>query len=129
MVVQVAELSEMSFYPDQLHLMMRAGVLVGVHGAGLANQVYMHPRAGAIVEVWYGMDSNTHYHNMAHMLGHAYFNIKCEDQQLDVAQVVTQVTAGMDEASSRHAVVTEAAKRSRHAWWWQTIRASTDADA
>lgn len=129
LVAQVAELSEMSFYPDQLHLMMRAGVLVGVHGAGLANQVYMHPRAGAVVEVWYGMDSNTHYHNMAHMLGHAYFNVKCEDQQLDVAQVATPVTAGMDEAASRHAAVTEAAIHSRHGWWWQTLRASTDTDA
>jgi capsular polysaccharide biosynthesis protein len=30
---------------------MRTGVLMGVHGAGLANQVFMRPRLGAVVEV------------------------------------------------------------------------------
>lgn len=109
----------MSFYPDQLSLMMRAGVLVGVHGAGLANQVYMQPRAGAVVEVWYGMEANTHYHNMAHMLGHAYFNGKCEEGQLDVGAVAGKVTAAMDEAARRHAAVGAAAAASRKSWtWW-----------
>lgn len=123
-VVQVAELSEMSFYPDQLSLMMHTGVLVGVHGAGLANQVYMQPRTGAVVEVWYGMESNTHYHNMAHMLGHAYFNVKAEEGQLEVAQVVAKVTAGMDEAATRHAATTAAAGRlNRKAWWWHKLHA------
>jgi capsular polysaccharide biosynthesis protein len=45
------ELSELSFYPDAVGVMMRAGVLAGVHGAGLANQVFMRPRRGAVVEV------------------------------------------------------------------------------
>jgi capsular polysaccharide biosynthesis protein len=123
--VQVVELSEMSFYPDQLSLMMRAGVLVGVHGAGLANQVYMHPRAGAVVEVWYGMESNTHYHNMAHMLAHAYFNVKCEEEQLDVAAVATKVTAAMDEAAARHAAAKAAASSSKKSWWWHRMHADT----
>jgi hypothetical protein len=49
--LQVAELSELPFYPDQISLLMRTGVLMGVHGAGLANQVFMRPRLGAVVEV------------------------------------------------------------------------------
>jgi capsular polysaccharide biosynthesis protein len=49
--LQVAELSELPFYPDQISLLMRTGVLMGVHGAGLANQVFMKPRLGAVVEV------------------------------------------------------------------------------
>jgi capsular polysaccharide biosynthesis protein len=49
--LQVAELSELPFYPDQVSLLMRTGVLMGVHGAGLANQVFMRPRLGAVVEV------------------------------------------------------------------------------
>jgi hypothetical protein len=48
---QIAELSELPFYPDQISLLMRTGVLMGVHGAGLANQVFMRPRLGAVVEV------------------------------------------------------------------------------
>lgn len=123
--LQVAELSEMSFYPEQLALMMRAGVLVGVHGAGLANQVYMQPRTGAVVELWYGMESNTHYHNMAHMLGHAYFNVKCAEEQLDVAAVAAQVTAAMDAAAARHAAARAAAVSSRKSsWWWQRMGGS-----
>lgn len=116
----------MSFYPDQLPLMMRAGVLVGVHGAGLANQVYMQPRAGAVVEVWYGMESNTHYHNMAHMLGHAYFNVKCEEGQLDVAAVAAKVTTAMDEAATRHAAANAASYNTKHnSWWWHSRHADT----
>lgn len=118
-LLQVAELSELSFYPDQLSLMMRAAVLVGMHGAGLANQIYMQPRAGAVVELWHGMDSNTHYHNMAHMLGHAYFNVKSEEGgKLDVAAVVSKVVAAMDAAAVRHAAA-DVAMASRKSWWWR----------
>lgn len=117
--VQVAELSELSFYPDQLSLMLQTGVLAGVHGAGLANQIYMRPRAGAVVEMWYGMDSNTHYHNMAHMLGHTYLNVKCEEEQLDVGAVAAKVSAGMDAAAAKHAAVLSATAQARRAWWWR----------
>jgi capsular polysaccharide biosynthesis protein len=117
--VQVAELSEMSFYPDQLSLMLRARVLAGVHGAGLANQIYMRPRAGSVVELWYGMDSNTHYHNMAHMLGHTYFNVKCEEERLDVRAVAAKVTAAMDAAAAKHAAALSATAQARRAWWWR----------
>ncbi len=48
----MAELSDYPFYPEQLLLLLRAGVLVGVHGAGLANQIWMEPGKGAVVEVW-----------------------------------------------------------------------------
>lgn len=51
LALQVAEMSELPFYPDQISLLMRTGVLMGVHGAGLANQVFMKPRLGAVVEV------------------------------------------------------------------------------
>ncbi|KAF6258335.1 hypothetical protein COO60DRAFT_1133520 [Scenedesmus sp. NREL 46B-D3] len=53
--LQVAELSELPFYPDQISLLMRTGVLMGVHGAGLANQVFMKPRLGAVVEALPGV--------------------------------------------------------------------------
>jgi hypothetical protein len=121
--LQVAELSELSFWPDQLALLMRAGVLAGVHGAGLANQVFMAPRQGAVVEVWYRMEGNMHYHNMAHMLGHAYRTIKCEDE-LDVPGVVAAVVAGMDQAAARHDAAARergqlsSSGRSRRWWAW-----------
>lgn len=128
--LQVAELSELSFYPDQLALMMRTGVLAGVHGAGLANQVFMPPRSGAVVEVWYGMEGNTHYHNMARMLGHTYANVKCEEGgELEVARVVAEVKAGMESAAGRHAAAAAAqARRSRRGQWWRRQQPGDAAD-
>jgi capsular polysaccharide biosynthesis protein len=73
---QVVELSQMKFYPDQLQLLFQAGVLVGVHGAALTNQVWLPPAGGGLVELWHGMSDNYHYHNMAHMLLHAYASVQ-----------------------------------------------------
>lgn len=108
---QVAELSELPFYPDQISLLMRTGVLMGVHGAGLANQVYMKPRSSAVIEVWFNMDNNFHYHNLAHMLGHKYYNVR-SDEQLDVAAVAQRLVEAMNVVASVRA---ESMKRS--SWW------------
>lgn len=109
---------------------MRAGVLVGVHGAGLSNQIYMQPRTGAVVELWYNMQgtTNTHYHNMAHMLGHAYANVAAEGQ-LDAAAVAAKVTAAMDQAAAKHAAAAAAAggaTAGRGSWWWRRRHADTN---
>lgn len=124
--MQVAELSELSLYPDQLSLLMRAGVLTGVHGAGLSNQIYMQPRSGAVVELWYNMEPNTHYHNMAHMLGHAYSSVQCEEGQLNVTDIAAKVTAAMTAVATRHAARTaaEGGHRQRR-WWWQRQHSPT----
>lgn len=93
---------------------MRTGVLIGVHGAGLANQIYMQPRMGAVLELWHNMDSNYHYHNMAHMLGHKFCNVRSE-QQLDVDGVLKQLQVAMDAVASAHAAA--AATAARGSWW------------
>lgn len=85
---------------------------MGVHGAGLANQVFMPPGRGAVIEVWLRMDSNYHYHNLAHMLGHKYYNIQSEEA-LDVQQVVRQLQAAMDAVAEAHAVA-------GRPWWRRT---------
>ena len=64
--LQVLELSDYPFAPDQVFALSRAGVLAGVHGAGLANAVLMEPGAGAVLEVWLGMEDNFHYGAGAH---------------------------------------------------------------
>ncbi|WIA10303.1 hypothetical protein OEZ85_010496 [Tetradesmus obliquus] len=116
---EVAELSELPFYPDQISLLMRTGVLMGVHGAGLANQVFMKPRLGAVVEVWHNMENNFHYHNLAYMLGHCYFNVRSE-QELDVQAVVAAAVAAMDAvAAARAAVAAAAAGSGSGSWWWR----------
>uniref|UniRef100_A0A383V844 Uncharacterized protein n=1 Tax=Tetradesmus obliquus TaxID=3088 RepID=A0A383V844_TETOB len=115
--LQVAELSELPFYPDQISLLMRTGVLMGVHGAGLANQVFMKPRLGAVVELWHNMENNFHYHNLAHMLGHRYFNVRSE-QELDVPAVVAAAVAAMDAVAAARAAAAAAGSGSG-SWWWR----------
>ena len=129
---QVAELSEMDFYPDQLQLLFRTGVLVGVHGTGLTNQVWLKPGHGAVVELWHGMSDNFHYHNMAQMLGHAYYNVMSPEDDwaaisvgagvgggvvraVNVTHVVEAVGIAMDEVARKW---TPGRKRKRGWWNW-----------
>jgi hypothetical protein len=58
---QALELSDAPFFPDHVFTLSRAGVLAGVHGAGLANMLLMDPGLGGVVEVWHGMEDNYHY--------------------------------------------------------------------
>lgn len=113
-LLQVAELSELPFYPDQVSLLMRTGVLLGVHGAGLANQVFMKPRMGAVIELWHNMENNYHYHNMAHMLGHSYYNVRSEEQ-LDIAATVKRLDEAMDAVADAHTAAAVAAYKG--SWW------------
>jgi hypothetical protein len=130
---QVAELLNMDFYPDQLQLLFRTGVLAGVHGAGLTNQVWMTPGEGAVVELWHGMADNFHYHNMAQMLGHAYYNVMTQEQlsgsggggvgmesgvgkPVNVSHVVEAVGIAMDEVARRWA-----ARRKGLRKWWKRL--------
>ncbi len=53
--LQVVELAFMPFSPNQLRTLMVTRVLAGVHGAGLANQLWMAPGRGAVLELWQGM--------------------------------------------------------------------------
>ena len=50
-------------------------MLAGVHGAGLANALLMEPGAGALLEVWLGMEDNFHYGAVILMLLYVYVYI------------------------------------------------------
>jgi capsular polysaccharide biosynthesis protein len=76
-------------------LYTHAGVVVGIHGAALTNQIWMRPHRGAVVE--FGQGSNLHYHNMAAMLGHRYLEAEGTAQSLSAA-----LTAAMDYVASRY---------------------------
>ena len=59
------ELSDTSFYPDQIHRLSRARVIVGVHGAGLGNMVWMAPEQGGVIEIMHNAGGlNSHYAQM-----------------------------------------------------------------
>ena len=49
--LQVIELSDTAFYPDQIHRLSRMRILMGVHGAGLGSMIWMEPERGGVVEI------------------------------------------------------------------------------
>ena len=68
--LQVIELSDTAFYPDQIHRLSRMRILMGVHGAGLGNMIWMGPEAGGLIEVMHNAGGlNTHYAQMGEWTG------------------------------------------------------------
>jgi hypothetical protein len=91
------ELSVEDLYPDQVVLLTKTAVLVGVHGAALTNMVWMRPHRGALVE--FGAGGNFHYVNMAAELGHRHLRL---DGGPDVGALTDVVQQAMDHVSSRY---------------------------
>lgn len=90
------ELSVEQLYPDQVVLLSRTAVLVGVHGAALTNMLWMRPHKGVVVEVMQG--PNYHYVNMAHMLGHTHLHVHSSTPD-SLAKVITKA---MEIVSSKY---------------------------
>ncbi|EFJ39757.1 hypothetical protein VOLCADRAFT_100569 [Volvox carteri f. nagariensis] len=80
----------------------QASVLVGAHGSGLANMIWMSPGRGGVLEVKGGdrerggrgevtlhhnSAGNDHYHNLAHLLGHKYLNVDSDGDRVDLGAV------------------------------------------
>jgi len=107
--LEALELSDLPFFPDQAHALTRAGVLVGVHGAGLANMLLMRPGCGAVVEVWHNMRDNFHYQNLAALLAHGYARVEDEERgRVDVAALAARAAEAMDRAAGRHVAAARA---------------------
>lgn len=69
--VEVVEFFELAF-KDQLHLFQRTDILIGMHGAGLANIVYTPPEAAVIELIPYTWRAQE-YFNLAGITGRGYF--------------------------------------------------------
>jgi hypothetical protein len=48
---KVMDLSDTVFYPDQLIKLTQMRILMGVHGSGMSNMIWMAPEKGGVVEV------------------------------------------------------------------------------
>ena len=90
------ELSLEDLDPDQLFVLTRTAVLVGVHGAALTNQLWMRPHRGAVVE--FGAGGNFHYRNMANQLGHKHFRLS----RGEPGAIGAAVLEAMDHVSSKY---------------------------
>mmetsp|Transcript_10615 Transcript_10615/g.22810 ORF Transcript_10615/g.22810 Transcript_10615/m.22810 type:complete len:703 (+) Transcript_10615:83-2191(+) len=93
---QVMELSDVAFYPDQLQRLTRMSILVAVHGAGLANQIWMKPGAGGVIEIPHNSGGNYHYANMASWLGHRYVSVNSGGDQVNIEGTVNALNQMMD---------------------------------
>jgi hypothetical protein len=72
-------------------------VLVGIHGAALANMLWMRPHRGTVVEL--GMGGNFHYENMAVTLGHRHWRLSSGP---DMGSLTDAVKQAMDHVSTRY---------------------------
>ena len=71
--VKVVEAETLSFL-DQRKVFSTAKVIIGIHGAGLTNQIWMRP-GGSILEISDPNYSNAVYECLASSLGHSYSNV------------------------------------------------------
>jgi len=94
--LQTIELSDVPFYPEQLHKLTRMSILVAAHGAGLANQIWMSPGQGGVLEIAHNAGGNYHYANMAHWLGHRYTLVDSGGSSINVAGAVQALTDMME---------------------------------
>lgn len=69
---EICIFEEMSFL-QQVHLMQETDILLGIHGAGLTNMLFM-PERGKILELRNQSDArNNCYFSLASVLGHSYY--------------------------------------------------------
>ena len=80
--MEAAELSPSA----QVQLFSQARVLIGQHGAGLANMVWMPP-GSQVVEIKPPLDSavDTIFEHLAAEVGHKYVAVNQDDQHSSVA--------------------------------------------
>ena len=66
---------------EQVALFASTQLLIGVHGAGLTNMLYM-PAGGAILELLPPLYATASYWGIASTLGIAYHHLVCHDPEL-----------------------------------------------
>jgi hypothetical protein len=99
-LLQAMELSDVPF-KDQVWAFMRTGVLLGAHGAGLSNQMWMPSgRRAAVVELWHGISDVFHYTSMASMLDHHYFNLQGSGTQVNIEELTNMANQAMDAVAT-----------------------------
>jgi hypothetical protein len=86
----------MDLTPDQAYVGMNTGVLVGIHGSALTNQIWMRPHRGAVVE--FMSSGSYHHHNLAAHLGHHYIGVP----DTSPAVVAEAVIRAMDYVRRRY---------------------------
>ncbi|MEW5298980.1 MAG: hypothetical protein WDW36_002044 [Sanguina aurantia] len=99
------------FFPEQLSTMSRANVLIGVHGAGMMQQIWMPPEASCVVEVMHNVAGNNHYHNVAQMLGQDYFQVASGGPKVDVERSVVALKRCMEAVAPKLAALPLAQSR------------------
>ncbi|CAG8044581.1 unnamed protein product [Penicillium salamii] len=71
-LIQEFDFATISF-EDQLEIVQKTNILVGVHGAGLTHAMFLPPRS-TVVEIIPDKVDNRAYENLASLMGHSYLS-------------------------------------------------------
>jgi hypothetical protein len=83
-------------FGEQVAAFSSADVVVGPHGAGLANAIFM-PRGSTIVELHHADSALTHYKRLATLVGLRYHGLACDPDETSPRDMVV----GVDAAAAR----------------------------
>jgi Glycosyltransferase 61 len=79
-------------FAEQVAAFSSAEVVVGPHGAGLANAIFM-PRGSTIVELHHADFGLTHYKRLAALVGLCYHGLECDPDEASPRDMVVGVEA------------------------------------
>ncbi|KAJ9522958.1 hypothetical protein QJQ45_023757, partial [Haematococcus lacustris] len=94
--LEEVELSDVPF-PQHLGPIGRASIMVGVHGAALANVIFMQPGSSALLEIMLNSIGNYHYHNLCWWTNCTYTSLDTHGSSIPVPEVLGALRDLMDK--------------------------------
>ncbi|MEW5318261.1 MAG: hypothetical protein WDW38_009495 [Sanguina aurantia] len=105
------DLSGLTMFPEQLSLAFSLGVLVGVHGAGMAYLLLAPPSSSALVQListqWAHSTHPNDYKTLASVFQHSYEELLYPARTVDAAAAAEAVTRAMDAVAVTHTLQQE----------------------
>ncbi|MBX3101072.1 MAG: glycosyltransferase family 61 protein [Bacteroidetes bacterium] len=91
-------------FGQQIALLRHARLLIGLHGAGLTNQVFMPP-GGTVLELRFESDArNNAYFSLANAMEHRYYYLTGQGSHTDTHSADLQIDPGQVAATIREAL-------------------------
>lgn len=112
-IIRTVDFGSLPSFADQLQVAAETDVLVGVHGAGLAMQIFMPP-GSAVVELLPAGFTYDGYRNLARLRDHGYFGAHCIDEKYKEEDRGWQLTKWVEMEEQKWLTLVGSAMRSMY---------------